>query len=167
MKPSWKMLVVVGGAVIVALVFATTALGAYARHASSPAGSGGGRWEIRLGSPAWSGSLKDLYPGAANDIEYIRFAVTSAGGGGQSVDSIRVSIRTASNGDAETASGVDIAGCLASWFTVSVDSHDDVLPADVAPGQSYVGRVDVTMRDGGTDQDTCRNASPAITVSVA
>lgn len=124
-------------------------------------------WEIRLGSPAWSGSLKDLYPGASNDIERIPFAVTNAGQDVQTLDSVRVSIRTSSNGDTETASGVDVPGWRASWFTVSADSHDDALPAEVHRTQPYAGRVDVAMQDGGTDQDACGNASPAVTVSAA
>jgi hypothetical protein len=81
----------------------------------------------------------------------------------QSLSSLTVSIRTESNGDAETVGGRDIRGCLASLFTISIDPGDRASRRGRSGG-SYAGKVDVGMRDSGTNQDACRSGSPAITV---
>jgi hypothetical protein len=161
---SWKSFVVVGCVVTVALVFATAALAGFVPQAKllGPAGAG---WESRMKSAAWSGTLSALYPGSANDVEYIAFAVTNSGHANRDLRSITASVRTAPDGDAETASGADISGCRTSWFTVAVDRRDDPLPAEVRSARSYNGRVDLSMRDSGSNQDACEDASPAVTVS--
>jgi len=68
-------------------------------------------------------------------------------------------------GDARTAGGADIRGCRAKWFTVVVDRANRPLPARLAPGASYRGRVKLIMRDSGTNQDACRGAAPAVSIT--
>ena len=157
MSRSWKTLAALTAAAAALLALSTSAL------ASS--GDAGPAWHITLGPAAWSGSLRALYPGAAGDTERLPFTVANNGSDVQSLRSVSVSVAAAANGDAETAGGADIAGCRASWFAVSVDPSGGALPASVAPGRSYLGTIDLTMRDSGTDQDACRNAAPAVTVT--
>lgn len=124
-------------------------------------------WGVAQGTPSWSGSLTALYPGAASDTEYLPFTVTNNGHGHQSVTSVTASLPTEANGDAETASGADIAGCQASWFTATLDSSNPSLPSNLAPGGTYAGKVDLTMQDSGTNQNACQNAAPAVTVTAS
>lgn len=83
----------------------------------------------------------------------------------ENLRSIAASIRAEPNGDAETVAGADIPGCLASWFVVSIESRGGSPPAELRPGGSYTSKLAVTMKDSGTDQDACRTASPAVTVT--
>jgi hypothetical protein len=78
---------------------------------------------------------------------------------------VTVTIVTEPDGDAATAAGDDIEGCLASWFTASLDQSNRALPPQVTPGASYAGLVDLTMRDSDTPQDACRDAAPAVSVT--
>jgi hypothetical protein len=71
-----------------------------------------------------------------------------------------VSIPAEPNGDAETMAAADIPGCLARWFTATVEDIVDRAGA-------YDGAVALTMRDSGTNQDACENESPAVTVTAA
>ena len=74
---------------------------------------------------------------------------------------------TEANGDAETAGGADITGCKAAWFTAVADAGNPTVPADVAPAGTYVGKVDLTMQDSGTNQNACQGVSPAVTVTAS
>jgi hypothetical protein len=157
---SWRALVVVVAAAAAALALSTSALAVGGgSSAASP------RWKIRLGSATWSGRLTMLYPGVANDIERFPFTLGNGGRTSQRLRSVTVSIATTAGGDAETAAGIDIRGCRASWFAVSVDRHDRSLPAKLAPGETYNGRLDLSMRDSAGNQDACAGASPAFTLS--
>jgi hypothetical protein len=124
-------------------------------------------WSVSMGASSWSGALTALYPGATNDTEFLPFTVTNNGSGHQAVTSITATLPAKANGDAETAAGVDIPGCLASWFTVAIDGGNPALPSNVAPGGTYSGKIDLTMSDSGTNQNPCQNASPAVTVTAS
>jgi hypothetical protein len=124
-------------------------------------------WGVTTGTPTWSGTLTALYPGATNNTELIPFTVTNNGHGHQSVTSITVTLPAQSNGDAQTAAGADIPGCLASWFTATVDSGNPALPSNLAPAGTYIGKIDLTMQDSGTNQNPCQNAAPAVTITAS
>jgi hypothetical protein len=150
--------------ILSAAALASLAPGVITALLSSRRGSAAAAWETRLGRATLS-DLTGLYPGAANDIEYIPFSVTNVGGAEKPLSAIVASIAREPNGDAKTADGADIRGCQASWFTVSAATWGRVLPADIGPGRSYTGRIAVTMRDSSTNQDACRDTSPAVTIS--
>ncbi|HTT30706.1 MAG TPA: hypothetical protein VMG37_19985 [Solirubrobacteraceae bacterium] len=124
-------------------------------------------WVFTLGTPTWSGSLAALYPGAANDTEFIPFTVTNNGAGPQSVTKITATLPAETNGDAENASG-DIPGCLASWFKATADASNPALPASVAPGGgTYAGKIDLTIQNANASQNTCQGAAPEVKVTVS
>ncbi len=122
---------------------------------------------VTTGTPTWSGSLTALYPGATNNTQFLPFTVTNNGNGHQSVTTIAVALLKDGSGNAETASGTPITGCLASWFTVAVDGGNPALPSNLAPGGTYTGKVDLTMQDSGTNQNQCQNAAPAVTITAS
>lgn len=124
-------------------------------------------WGLAQGTPSWSGSLTALFPGGTADTEYLPFTVTNNGHGHQAVTSITASLPAETNGDAETAAGADITGCQASWFTTTVDSSDPALPANLAPAGTYAGKIDLTMQDSGSNQNSCQNAAPAVTITAS
>ena len=124
-------------------------------------------WGVTTGTPSWSGSLTALYPGASNDTEILPFTVTNNGHGNQSVTTITVSVPADGSGNAETTSGASITGCPANGFTATLDSGNASLPSTVAPGSTYTGKVDLTMKDTGTNQNACQNAAPAVTITAS
>jgi hypothetical protein len=166
-----KKRVVVVGAVVAALAVAGGAYAYFTGGSSSVNASGtvgsSTTWAVTSGSATWSGSLTALYPGASSDTELLPFTVTNNGNGHQAVTSITAALMTKTNGDAETSSGNDITGCLASWFTATVDSGNASLPANLAPGGTYTGKVDLTMQDSGTNQNACQGAVPAVTITAS
>ena len=74
---------------------------------------------VTTGTPTWSGGLTALYPGATNNTQFLPFTVTNNGNGHQSVTTITAALLKDASGNAETASGTPIPGCLASWFTAN------------------------------------------------
>ena len=122
---------------------------------------------VTTGTPTWSGSLTALYPGAAGDTQFLPFTVTNNGNGHQSVTTIAAVLPAETNGDAETAAGADINGCLASWFTATVDTGNPSLPSNLAPGGTYVGKIDLTMQDSGTNQNACQGVAPAVKITAS
>jgi hypothetical protein len=140
--------------------------GSSSANASGTVGSST-TWAVTTGGATWSGSLTALYPGASNDTELLPFTVTNNGNGHQAVTSITAALMTKTNGDAETATGTDITGCLASWFTATVDSGNASLPANLAAGGTYTGKIDMTMQDSGTNQNACQGAVPAVTITAS
>ena len=162
MKGTWKalaFLAAVAGAVL-ALSTSALAVGGGSSHPQA-------QWKATLGRATWSGKLTALYPGATNNTELIPFMVTNASHAGQRLNRAVASIPETAGGDAQTAAGADIRGCRASWFAVVVDHADRPLPLELAAGASYRGKVDLTMRDSGTNQDACKGASPAISVTAS
>ncbi|HTT30708.1 MAG TPA: hypothetical protein VMG37_19995 [Solirubrobacteraceae bacterium] len=158
MKRLWRALAFLAAAV--AALFLSTAALAVAGGSSPPPA----QWTSTLGPASWSGKLTALYPGAAGDTELFTLTLTNAGQSTQRLSSITASIRSQANGDAETAAGADIPGCRATWFTVAVDDHGP-LPARLASGASYTGTIELAMQNSRTDQDGCRGAPPAFTVT--
>jgi hypothetical protein len=125
-------------------------------------------WGVTTGASTWSGtSLTALYPGATNNTEFIPFTVTNNGNGHQSVATIAAALMKDGSGNAETASGTPITGCLASWFTATVDAGNPALPSNLAPAGTYTGKIDLTMQDSGTNQNACQNAAPAVTITAS
>jgi hypothetical protein len=160
MKRSWKTLVGLAAATAATLALTTSALAVGGGY--SPASAA---WRISLRAIGWSGRLTALYPGARGDTELLHFRVTNTGHSRQRLGSIRASMRAGPRGDAVAAGGAGIPGCRAGWFTVSVDRGNARLPVQVAPGASYFGAVDLAMRDSGDNQNACRGAAPAVTIS--
>lgn len=124
-------------------------------------------WGVTSGSSTWSGSLTALYPGATNNTEFVPFTVTNNGNGHQSLATVAAVVAKDGSGNAETSTGTSITGCLASWFTATVDSGNAALPSNLAPGGTYTGKVDLTMQDSGTNQNACQNAAPAVTITAS
>jgi hypothetical protein len=161
MKGPWKALTIIGAVVATALVLSASALAVGGGSSASPS-----RWKIKLGTAIWSGRLTALYPGMANDTELFRFEITNEGQGPQELRSVMVSIPTVAGGVVETASGASIGGCRAAWFSVAVTSRDRALPAEIAPGATYTGKVGLSMRGATVNQTPCRGSSPAFRLSV-
>ena len=161
MHGSWRTLAVVAAAVAMALVLSASALalGGRSRSAASP------QWKIRLGTATWSGRVTALYPGAANDVELFPFIVTNDGSSGQRLRAVTAAMATGPGGDVETAKGAVVRGCRTAWFSLSVHSRDRSLPAEVAPGATYAGQLDLSMGGSATNQDACRGSAPAFTVT--
>ena len=93
--------------------------------------------------------------------------VTNASHAGQRLNRTVASVPETGGGDAHTAAGADIRGCRATWFAVVVDHADRPLPLELGARASYRGKVELTMRDSGTNQDACKGASPAIAVTAS
>lgn len=115
---------------------------------------------MTLASPS---RARALYPDGAG--ESLPFTIANSRAGNESLRAVTVSLLTAPNGDAETAAGADIPGCLARWFTAVVDPANAAFPPQVTPDASYAGRIALTMRDSDTDQNACRGATPAVSVT--
>ena len=162
MKGTWKALAFLAAVAAAALALSTSALavGAGSSHPQA-------QWKATLGRATWSGKLTALYPGANNNAELIPFVVTNASRAKQRLSRTVAAVPESGGGDAQTAAGADIRGCRATWFAVVVDHADRPLPVELAPGASYRGKVELTMRDSGTNQDACKGASPAIVVTAS
>jgi len=164
-----KRLAVLG--FVAALAITGAAVAYFTGGTGSVTGSGtvgsSSAWGVTTGTPTWSGSLTALYPGATNNTQFLPFTVTNNGNGHQSVTTISAVLPHQANGDAQTAAGADIPGCLASWFTVTVDGGNPALPANLAPAGTYAGKVDLTMQDSGGNQDACQGKAPAVTITAA
>lgn len=160
MKGPWKALAFLAAVAGTALVLSTSAFALGGSPAAQPA-----QWRVRLGTATWSGKVLALYPGVANDTEVFSFTVTDGGRAVERLHSVTVAISSRPGGDAATSAGLDIRGCRANWFTVSLDPRDHALPLNLASGAAYTGKLDLTMRSSGTDQDACRRAAPAFTLT--
>ena len=160
MKRPWRALAFLATVVVCALALSTSAsaLGG----GSSPARP---QWRTSLGPATWSGRLTALYPGAQGDAEVFPVKVTDTARAAQRLRSLTAAVPVGSSEDAETAQGAVIPGCLASWFVVTVERGARALPATIKPGASYAASVRLVMRDSGSNQDACRGAAPAFTVT--
>lgn len=105
-----------------------------------------------------------VYPGAGTDN--VGFTVRNQGLGYQELSTVTATIKTAGNGDAQTAGGITLTGCSAAWFTATLDSGSPALPADLAPNGTYTGSVDVTMTNAAADQSACELATPGLVITV-
>ncbi|HTX10721.1 MAG TPA: hypothetical protein VME22_19000 [Solirubrobacteraceae bacterium] len=161
MKGPWKALAFLAAVAGTALVLSTSAFALDGGAAPAPA-----QWRTILTGAAWSGRVNALFPGAANDIELRSITVTNHGHAKQRLSAVTASIRSA-GGNVQNAAGAEIRGCRASWFAVSVEHASRSLPALIPPGDSYTAKVAFTMRDAATNQNACRGAAPAFTVTTA
>lgn len=162
MKRTWKVLAFLATVAAVALAMSTSAFAVGGGSGSSPAS-----WGVSLGPPTWSGKLTALYPGVRGDAERFAFTVSNAGRARQRLTRVVATVPATRGGDARTAGGADIRGCRAKWFTVVVESADRPLPARLAPAAYYRGKVQLSMRDSGTNQDACRGAAPGVTITAS
>ena len=162
MKGPWKAYAFLAALAVTVLVVSTSAfaVGGHPRRAADPS-----QWRTSFGATTWSGRLTALYPGVGNDTEVKAITVTNDGSAAARLLSVTASIATTAAGDTRTTGGGDIRGCRATWFTVWIAHGSRALPAEIGPGKTYTGQVDMVMRDTSSDQDACRRASPAITVS--
>ncbi len=160
MKGTWKALAFLAAIAGVALAVSTSAFAVGGSSSPSPA-----RWRLSLRSAGWSGRLTALYPSARADAELLSFTVTNAARARHRLSWVDASVPATRGGDAETAAGGDIRGCRANWFAVVVDRANRALPAQLAPGATYRGKVELTMRNSGTNQNACRGAAPAVSVT--
>jgi hypothetical protein len=161
MKGPLKALAFVAAVAGTAFVLSTSAFAL--GGGSGPTAPG---WKLRLGPATWSGRVTGLYPGVSNDSEIFPFTLTNSSRSTQRLRSVTVSIATRPGGDTEGVGGVDIRGCRARWFAVSVDPRDRPLPAKLAAGASYAGKVELTMRNSSSNENACASASPAFTLTV-
>ena len=160
MKRPWRALAFLATVVVCALALSTSALAV--GGSPSPARP---QWRTSLGPATWSGRLTALYPGAQGDAEVFPVKVTDTARAAQRLRSLTAAVPVGSSEDAETAQGAVIPGCLASWFVVTVGLGARALPATITPGGSYGASVRLLMRDSGSNQDACRGAAPAFTVT--
>jgi hypothetical protein len=160
MKGIWKALAFLAAIAGVVLAASTSALAVGGGSNPQPV-----RWRVSFGSTAWSGRLTALYPGARGDAELLAFTVTNAGQARQRLSRVVASVAATRGGDAETAGGSGIRGCRANWFSVVADRANRPLPVQLASGASYRGRVELTMLSSRTNQNACRGAAPAVSVT--
>ena len=149
-------------AAVAALAIGGTSMAAYA-YFTAQSGSGSHtapvgtstQWQVSVG--AFSGNL---YPGGPNTTA--TYTVTNNGSGHQGITGETATLGT--SGSDVTSGGVDVPGCLASWFTVSAGAP---LATDIAPGGNTTGTVTATMNNVASSQDACKNAAPDVTVTVS
>ena len=159
--------------------------GAFAYFTAGGSGSSQGavgspsNWTVTVGAVSSS-----ISPGQGS--ETFSVGVTNPGSGNQELSTLSVAVNTfggaGSNKNDATANGVDIPGCLASWFvpviaasgtgtTNSISPNVDVVPTGKTPTSpqvaSYSAVVTMTMTDAATSQNACQGAAPDITVSAS
>jgi len=154
----------------IAIAGATTVLAlagggaAFAYFTSS--GSGTGTATVGTASTftvAEASASGTILPGAGSSV--ILYTVTNTGTGDESYATDSVALPTETNGDAEHG-GVDIPGCLATWFTPVVTT-DPGLNTSIAGGGHVTVTVTVTMPDlSTTDQTACAGKAPDVTLTV-
>ena len=140
--------------------------GGMAAYAYFTAASGSGSHTAPVGtSTAWQVSVgafsANLYPGGPSTTA--TYTVTNPGSGHQGFTGVTATLGT--SGSDVTSGGVDVAGCLSSWFSVSAGAP---AATDVAPGANTTGQVSITFNnDTATSQDACKNKSPDVTVTAS
>ena len=137
---------------------------AYAYFTASGTGTGTatvgstGTWDVTQSSTTGS-----MYPGSGSTV--IVFDVKNTGTGDQLYSSAVATLPEV-GGDAESG-GVDIPGCLASWFQAEV-SLDPGLHTNIAGGTSVPVTVTVTMPTDATDnQDPCQGKTPDVNLAIS
>jgi hypothetical protein len=118
-----------------------------------------------------SAGYSDLFPGGPSQT--INFSVTNPGSGPTTVANVTITVASDPTagpnvGDVEAIPGdpaSDIAGCLATWFTVTPAS----VPVNqtLSPGQTidWNGGASISMSNPATDQDACQGASIGLSFS--
>jgi hypothetical protein len=182
---STKKRIAIGAGVAVVALGAGTA--AYAYFTTTGAGSGSATTGTTTnftinqdafgdGAPGGANAAVTLYPGAG--VQKLGFTITNPGGGQQYVNTVGASIPADGSGDAYLAvntagvysQGAVIAGCKASWFSLTKNDGTDwtatvsgiVVHQDIAAGAT--GGLDWTtsglqmrMDDAALSQDACKS----------
>jgi archaellum component FlaG (FlaF/FlaG flagellin family) len=136
---------------------------AFAYFTASGSGTGqatvgsAAQWSVTAGTPSGT-----MLPGQGSTT--IVFTVKNVGQGNQKDDSDTVTIPT--SGSDVTSQGVDVPGCLATWFAANITT-DNASGVDFTPGQTETVTVTMTMSDAATSQDACESALPDVTLSVS
>lgn len=108
-------------------------------------------------------SASNLYPGSGSDT--LSYNIENDASAAEDLASTTASI-AALNGDI-TENGVEVPGCLQSWFQAA-NTPPSSLPQELSGGEaSASGSVTVTMTDTDSDQDACQGASPDIVVQAS
>jgi hypothetical protein len=160
------------GAVVVPLVMAAAA---YAFLTVTGIGSGAAPvgtaadWSVTgadgTGHPSSTGLM---YAGGSQAT--LTYRITNAGSGHQGLDDVTVVFATATDANGDTvvvddATGAQVPGCLARWFSVGETTLTPALPADLAGGGSVTGSTHVALANDGSSQDACAGANPRLTVT--
>jgi hypothetical protein len=116
-----------------------------------------------------SGGFSDLYP--AGPSQPINFSLTNPGKTTATVANVTIAVASDSavgpnQGDVEAIPGdpaSDIAGCLASWFTVTPSPV--VVNQTLNPGQTidWNGAASISMSNPAVSQDACQGAAIGLT----
>ena len=119
----------------------------------SSTGTGNGSASVGSASP-WTVAVDaasggPLLPGSGT--ETMGYTITHIGTGVQKLNSATASI------DASTLP----AGCDAAWF------HADAGTATDNGGDNYTGTITVTMDNGASSQDSCKNTSVGVILDAA
>ncbi len=134
-------------------------------------GSGTGSAQVGTGpddafSFTSTGPATPLTPGA--DSQPFDVSVTNTSDQAAFVGLVSMSIATFPGGDAATADGSDIPGCLASWFTVdpTLDVGTTVGAGDTVTASGLgIDEPTISMTESNTDQNPCEDASIGINFS--
>ncbi len=115
-------------------------------------------WLVTTQAP--TGGL--LYPGTGTDT--VDYTVTNQSTGYQELNGTTAALTTDVGGGVyDTTTSAFVDGCLASWFTVT----NTTVSGDVAAAGSLSSNVTIALNDSGTNQDTCENLTPQVTVSAS
>lgn len=136
------------------LVVLLAAGAAYAYGSADGTGTGdattGTHSDFIITSKAATGG--PLTPGGASQI--ITFTVANTTSRGEGLSNVAVIVANA-NGSTWSSTG-DEHGCTAADYSVSAPS---IAYGEIAGGASVDGSVMVTMKDLGSNQDSCKNVS--------
>jgi hypothetical protein len=152
---------------LTAVVVLAAASGAFAYFTGSGSGVGtatvgsGGAWKVTAAAPTGG----PIYPGGSS--EAISYTVTNTGSGSQELQATTAALETTTYNGATVVeqSGAPVAGCLASWFTVT---NSGPASQDLASqATSGTGSVAVSLSDSGTNQDACEGVSPTLNISAS
>lgn len=107
-------------------------------------------------------SMSGLYPGGP--AQPVSFSVTNPGSSPAQVQKVAIGVATdASNGYAETPTGADITGCLASWFQVAGSplTVNQSIPASQTI--DFIGKASISLTNAAVSQDACKGATVGLT----
>jgi hypothetical protein len=116
-------------------------------------------WAVTVGAPS-----RILFPGLDANIPY---TVENQGTGKLYLHGARVDLKNDGVVIYDTKTNRYVDGCLASWFRVGTNAQPvPVDGAEVAPGATVRGSVDVVFEDAPVSQDACRDVALEVDVTV-
>jgi hypothetical protein len=127
-------------------------------------GSGTGQAQVGTSTPwgvTFGATTGTMYPGSGTST--VNYTVTNNGSGSQRLNTTTGSVAAAGSGTV-TSSGTPVAGCLATWFSVS---NSPPAGTTLSPSGTTTGSAAVTMAESGTNQDACKNVTPDIVISAS